>query len=214
MTAQFLVFAKQPVPGRVKTRLCPPCTHEQAAAVAAAALDDTIATVTATPADRRWLVIAGRYRTPPDWAVSVQRGTGMAERIACAFLDTALAGVGSVLIGMDTPQVTPDLLADVAAGLQQYDAVLGPAEDGGWWTLALRDPRQAACLYDVPMSTPDTGALTEAALRRRGLTVRLAPQLSDVDTVQDAWAVAQAAPHGRFAAAVRANIAAPARHSP
>jgi glycosyltransferase A (GT-A) superfamily protein (DUF2064 family) len=209
-TVQILVFAKQPVPGRVKTRLCPPCTPEQAAAVAAAALDDTIAAVTATPARRRTLVISGSYRTPPDWAVCTQRGSGMAERLAAAFADTALPGVASVLIGMDTPHVTPQLLAEVAGGLADADAVLGPADDGGWWALALAQPRHAAALRGVPMSTSYTAVLTAAALRRRGLTLRWASQLSDVDTVTDAWTVAQARPRGRFAAAVRTHITAPA----
>jgi uncharacterized protein len=206
VNAQLLVLAKQPVPGRVKTRLCPPCTHQQAAAVAAAALEDTIAAVAATPAARRTLVISGSHAPPVGWAVVRQQGAGLGERIANAFADTAVGGIPSLLIGMDTPQVTPDLLSEVADGLSRADAVLGPAEDGGWWTLALREPHHAAVLRDVPTSRPDTGALTTAALRRRGLTVRMAPTLCDVDTATDAWAVARTCPAGLFATAVRAHV--------
>ncbi len=70
---------------------------------------------------------------------------------------------------MDTPQITPALLDRVALALIGADAVLGPTEDGGWWALALRDPAAAEVLRDIPVSTPDTHALTAAALlARRG----------------------------------------------
>jgi uncharacterized protein len=111
-----------------------------------------------------------------------------------------------VLIGMDTPQVTAQLLGTVAAGLADADAVLGPAADGGWWTLALRDPSHAEALRTVPMSTSDTGAATLAALRDRGLRVRLTVPLRDVDTARDAWEVAEACPAGAFASAVRRHL--------
>jgi hypothetical protein len=206
MRTQLLVIAKAPVPGRVKTRLCPPCTPAQAADVAAAALADTLRAGYATPVARHTIVLSGRYDPPPGWYRTSQRGDGLADRLANGFADTAVPGVASVLIGMDTPQVTPDLLEGVANGLEEADAVLGPALDGGWWTLALRDPRHAEALRPVPMSTVDTGAATAAALRARGLRVRMAEPLRDVDTARDAWEVAGQCPGGAFAAAVRRHI--------
>lgn len=205
MTAQLLVLAKTPVPGRVKTRLCPPCTPEQAAAVAAAALADTLAAVTAAPAARRCLVVDGDHPAPPGWHRTTQRGTTLGERLAHAFADTRMAGTGSLLIGMDTPQAGVDLLAGAVRrlGRGDADAVLGYAEDGGWWALGLRDPSHGQALRDVPMSTSDTGALTLAALRARGLRVETLPTLRDVDTYVDARAVAAHCPAGsRFAVAV------------
>jgi glycosyltransferase A (GT-A) superfamily protein (DUF2064 family) len=109
---------------------------------------------------------------------------------------------------MDTPQVDARLLDAVAAGLGRADAVLAPAVDGGWWALALRRPEAAEVLREVPMSRPDTGARTADALRRAGLVVSTGPLLSDVDSAVDAWAVAAAAPSGRFAAAVRRQVPA------
>jgi glycosyltransferase A (GT-A) superfamily protein (DUF2064 family) len=102
---------------------------------------------------------------------------------------------------MDTPQVTPGLLSDVADALSGHDAVLGPAEDGGWWVLALRDPAAARVLAGVPMSRPDTHDLTREALLGRGLTVAPAPVLRDVDTAADAAGVAAVSPATRFARA-------------
>jgi uncharacterized protein len=206
MSLQLLVIAKEPVPGRVKTRLCPPCTPEQAAAVAAASLADTLRTVDAIPAAGRTLVICGAYRPPAGWGLMRQRGDGLSQRLAHAFVDTALAGRPTLLIGMDTPQVTPAQLAAVAAELDRADAVLGPAEDGGWWALALRDPADGRLLAGVPMSTPDTCALTSRALHENGLTVEYGPSLRDVDTAADAHAVAAQCPDGSFAATVRLQV--------
>jgi len=209
MRTQLLVIAKAPVPGRVKTRLCPPCTPYQAARVAAAALADTLTAGYATPATRHTILLSGQWTPPPGWYPVTQRGDGLADRLANGFADTALAGTGSVLIGMDTPQVTAPLLASVAAGLDDADAVLGPACDGGWWALALRDPSHAEALRAVPLYTVDTGAATVAALRGRGLRVRLAGPLRDVDTAVDAWEVAGQCAGGTFAGAVRRHVPQP-----
>jgi glycosyltransferase A (GT-A) superfamily protein (DUF2064 family) len=202
---QLLLIAKAPVPGRVKTRLCPPCTPDQAARVAAAALADTVTVLDATPAVRRTIVLIGRYRQPPAWHTARQYGTGLAHRLANAFEDTALPDAASVLVGMDTPQLTPAHLDALTDPLADHGAVLGPAEDGGWWGLALRDPSHANALRDVPMSTPDTAQWTVKALRERGVRVGFGPVLRDVDTAADAWAVA-AGCAGAFPRAVRENV--------
>jgi uncharacterized protein len=81
--------------------------------------------------------------------------------------------------------------------------VLGPAEDGGWWALGLRDPRAADVLRTVPMSRSDTGTLTREALEHKGYHVADGELLSDVDTIADAYRVASDAWDGRFAATVR-----------
>jgi rSAM/selenodomain-associated transferase 1 len=224
VTAPFalIVLAKAPVPGRVKTRLCPPASAEQAADLAAAALLDTLAAATATPSARTVVALAGRIADGARAAavaaaltcpVIPQRGGPLGARIAAAHADAAalLPGLASLQIGMDTPQIDPALLADCAARLARADAVLGPAADGGWWLLGLRDPRAAVLLADVPTSRPDTGAATLRALQDGGLRVATAPQLRDVDTVADAVEVARIAPHAAFAAAVQQLAAIPAR---
>lgn len=198
-----MVIAKEPVRGRVKTRLCPPCTPLQAARIAQAALADTLDAATAMPAHRKVLLLDGDIAVPAGWDIVAQRGDGLAQRLANGLADTAIAGAASLLIGMDTPQVSADLLAQVVSGLSAADAVLGLAEDGGWWALALRDPSAGAVLAAVPMSQADTGELTLKAFAGQGLTVGLAPVLRDVDTAADLGAVAAVCPNGRFAATVR-----------
>jgi glycosyltransferase A (GT-A) superfamily protein (DUF2064 family) len=194
----LLVIAKQPVPGRVKTRLVPPCTYEQAAALAEAALADTLHTAAMVPAGRRVLVLDGEPGPwlPDGFDVVPQCGGPLDERLAAAF--AAVSGP-ALLIGMDTPQVTPDLLT---ADWDAADAVFGPARDGGFWALGLRVP-DPALLRGVPMSTSETGAVQRARLLAAGLRVTDLPQLRDVDTAADAVAVARQAPRTRFAARVR-----------
>lgn len=191
----LLVIAKQPLPGRVKTRLTPPCTPEQAAALAEAALADTLRVVRAAPARRRVLVLDGEPGPwlPAGFEVVPQCTGGLDERLAAAF--GAIDGP-ALLVGMDTPQLTPRLL-DV--DWRAADAWFGPAADGGFWALGLREP-DPGLLRGVPMSMPDTGARQRARLVAAGLRVRELPTLRDVDTAADASAVAALAPAGRFAA--------------
>ncbi|MGO9192448.1 MAG: DUF2064 domain-containing protein [Streptosporangiaceae bacterium] len=194
----LLVIAKQPLPGRVKTRLVPPCTPEQAAALAEAALVDTLHTVLAAPARRRVLVLDGAPGPwlPPGFDIAPQCGGGLDERLAGAF--AAVRGP-ALLIGMDTPQLTPSLLI---LDWEVADAWFGPAADGGFWGLGLRVP-DAALVRGVPMSTANTGASQRARLHAAGLRVADLPLLRDVDTAEDAVAVACQAPWSRFAARVR-----------
>jgi hypothetical protein len=176
----------------------PPCTYEQAAALAEASLTDTLHTVLTVPARRRVLVLDG---SPGPWLpdgfdIVPQCDGPLDERLAAAF-----AGVSgpALLIGMDTPQVTRGLLA---VDWESADAVFGPAADGGFWALGLRTP-DPALLRGVPMSTSATGAIQRARLVAAGLRVADLPPLRDVDTAADAVSVATQAPRSRFAARVR-----------
>ncbi|WP_316754372.1 TIGR04282 family arsenosugar biosynthesis glycosyltransferase [Streptomyces herbicida] len=202
----LLVIAKEPLPGRVKTRLTPPFTAQQAASLAEAALADTLHTVAATPAARRVLVLDGAPGPwlPPGFDVVPQCAGGLDERLAGAF---ARCAGPALLIGMDTPQVTPDLLTVDFAGC---DAYFGPAEDGGFWALGLAEP-DPGLLRGVPMSTPVTGAVQREQLVAAGLRVHDLPRLRDVDTAADAQAVAAAAPYGRFAARLARLTTVPGR---
>jgi hypothetical protein len=114
---------------------------------------------------------------------------------------------------MDTPQLTAATLAEALAPLSAPggpDAVLGPAADGGWWALGLRDPHLARVIEQVPTSRPDTGEATLRALRGAGLSVAVLPELRDVDTAEDALAVAAAGAGRRFSAAVATLLTRPA----
>jgi rSAM/selenodomain-associated transferase 1 len=216
LAAQLIVLAKAPVPGRVKTRLTPPFTPQEAATLAEAALVDTLEAGASASFARHLLFLDDqraapgtlRAELPARFEVSPQRGRGLDERIAAAFDDAyAQLAVPVVLIGMDTPQVTPGLLETVAQPLAagDADAVFGPAEDGGFWLLGLRKP-DPQLILGVPMSADHTGRVQLDRLREAGLRVRQVPELLDVDTAEDAERVARQARGSRFAATLAALI--------
>ena len=196
------VIAKAPIAGRSKTRLTPPCRPAQAAALASAALVDTLAAVAATPGVRRVLVLDGDPGSwlRPGFELIVQRGAGLAERLAAAFEDV---GEPALVVGMDTPQLTPRLLSHALARLAEADAVLGAAPDGGYWSIGLQRA-DARVFAGVPMSDPATCAVQRARLRTLGLRTHELPELRDVDDIADARAVAALAPRTRFARTLRA----------
>ncbi len=209
-----LVVAKAPVPGLAKTRLAASVGEKAAADIAAAALLDTLDAVATTPVTHRVVAMTGNLQRAcradeirarlAGFSVIDQRGDGFAERLANAHADAAELGQPVLQIGMDTPQVRPDLLAACARRLLTAPAVLGMARDGGWWVLGVADGTHAGCLREVPMSRPDTGALTCTALERLGIPVALADELCDVDTVDDIAVVRAACrPSSRFTQATQ-----------
>ncbi len=187
-----LVVAKAPVPGLAKTRLAASIGERRAAEIAAASLLDTLDAVAAAPVQARVVAMTGdldaacaseeiRSRLEA-FTVVPQRGDGFADRLANAHVDAAdAAGNRKVLqIGMDTPQVSAEMFTECAQELLSTDAVLGLADDGGWWVLGVSDAAMAECLRTVPMSRPDTGALTLAALWAKGIDVTRVAELADV----------------------------------
>ena len=211
-----LVVAKAPVPGQAKTRLAAGVGDRAAADIAAAALLDTLDAVADAPVAERVVALTGNLDDAcagtqirsrlADFTVVPQRGATFAERLANAHVDAATAsgGLPVLQIGMDTPQVTDELIGECARELLAADAVLGLARDGGWWVLGVTGPAMADCLRTIPMSRADTGAVTLAALGDTAANVSLVRTLADVDTVDDVEAVRRdCAPDSRFAHATR-----------
>ncbi len=128
---------------------------------------------------------------------------GLDVRIAHAMADAHRLGGGGpvLLVGMDTPHLGPGVLRAAVDTLRRYDAVLGPATDGGYWAIGLRRP-EPDLVVGVPMSAADTCTRQHERLRSAGLSVGLLPAHRDVDTIDDARHVATLAPHSRFAAAL------------
>jgi uncharacterized protein len=212
----LLVVAKAPVPGHAKTRLAATVGDQIAAEIAAAALLDTLDAVADVPVVARVVALTGELdaaagaaelrRRLASFTVIGQRGNGFGDRLANAHADAAAVGWQPVLqIGMDTPQVTAELLYDCGRRLVESPAVLGLASDGGWWALGVDAPAFAECLRDVPMSQPDTGALTLEALRGNGVDVDLLDELADFDVADDVAGVREVCrPGSRFATVSRA----------
>lgn len=202
----LLIVAKEPRPGFAKTRLIPSFGPSGAAALARAALADTFAAAAVCRAERVVVAFDGDPTglVPRAFDVVPQRPGPFDERLAGAWVD---AGGPGLQIGMDTPQVTAAEL-DHALGLlaEGADALLGPAQDGGWWAIGLQAPHPQA-FAGIPMSRADTAHHQLARLEELGLATQLVAEHRDVDEPADALAVAAAHPGTRFAEAVRTHAA-------
>ncbi len=195
----ILLMAKAPRPGYSKTRLCPPCTPEQAAEVAAASLSDTLDAMVATGLPVVVALDGTLDSQLPDGVEHFpQVGTTFSERLAHAW---SCVSSPAIQIGMDTPQVTAELLLSAYYELRDSSSVLGFAEDGGWWAIGFSQPPEPD-MFSVPMSEPDTGARQRDQLLKLGHTPTELLTLRDVDTWNDAIAIAESVPAGRLASCV------------
>jgi rSAM/selenodomain-associated transferase 1 len=201
LNATIAVFAKAPIPGRVKTRMIPPFSPEQAASFYASMLADVLET-TAGFAQRRGIeaVLAvdppeacGEMarRAPKCFRVVAQRGPGLSARMAWALAELAAAGRDRVLLrGSDSPVLDPTTLDAALDALADDDLSVCPDLDGGYSLIGLRGP--AAGLFDHPMSTSRVLDETLANARRLGLRPRVLPARFDLDTVADLAHLARA----------------------
>ena len=199
-----VVVAKEPRPGRVKTRLCPPCTPESAAEIAAASLHDTLVAV----AKVRLLGAGPRARRQPRPVAAPGIHAPSPRRRATSVPGSRPRWTpirGPVLVvGMDTPQLTPALLDGACAPAPRARSRRGAGTRG----------RRRVLDHRLPRPTPSARSSASRCRRRRprraqadrlhalGLRVGELPRLRDVDTFPDAIAVAADVPHSRFARAV------------
>lgn len=186
----LLLHAKAPLPGRCKTRLAQRLGDAAAACVAAALLGDLEANIAAWAGMR--LVVC------EDWEFSnIVRALGggwghlpcvpgtLGEILTASFTHAFAAGFAPVLsIGGDLPDLRIADIEDALGGLAMYDAVLGPAEDGGYYLIGLRRPAPEA-FTGIPWSTAGTLSTTVERLRQAGQTLHLLGMRRDVDTCED-----------------------------
>lgn len=193
----LIVLAKAPVAGVAKTRLTPPLTPEEAAAFAAASLTDTLAIAQTVPdctailfhpsgsGDAIRAALGGRLALP-SFALSLRTrgdiGAAMAEAMACAFE----GGVPQVaLIGSDLPSLPPAHITAAFTALHAgADVALGPAEDGGYYLVAARQPRPEL-FTGIAWSTPAVFAQTAARATAAGLSLATVPPWYDIDGAPD-----------------------------
>jgi uncharacterized protein len=186
------VMTKAPEAGRVKTRLTPPLTAEEAAALNICFLRDTAAAISHTAEGGRAQGIGvytpvgaeAAYATilPSEFVLVPQRGEAFGERLAAAIEDLLLLGFDSVcLIDSDSPTVPPDTFSRAVDYLCGEDSVvLGPSDDGGYYLIGLKKLHRR--LFErIDWSTERVLEQTIAAAREMGLTVNLLPTWYDVD---------------------------------
>lgn len=194
----LIMLAKECVPGRAKTRLHPPLSLVEAAEVAAACISMSAEAVDRFDWTRRVLCFDGKELPGsfPGWEVHPQADGGLDERIA-AVLDICRGP--TVLIGMDSPHLDPGLLEMLSGQWpDDIDAWFGPAVDGGFWLLGLREP-DGDLVRGVPMSREDTGTRQLQRLTSAGLRTAPLPAVRDIDTIDDLRAAAATLPGSRLA---------------
>lgn len=185
-------MAKAPVPGLAKTRLIPALGAEGAAALAARMLEHTLAEALAAGLGPVTLCAAPQAMHPAFAAVvpagpvaRVDQGGGdLGARMLRAFESALSEHAGALLVGTDAPALDAAVLRAAHRQLQDHDAVIGPAHDGGYVLIGLRraEPR---LFSDMPWSTPQVLALTRERLREAGLRWAELPPLHDIDEPAD-----------------------------
>jgi rSAM/selenodomain-associated transferase 1 len=188
----LVIMAKQPAVGQTKTRLCPPLTPTEAAALYEALLRDTIAlgvglkgvqlAIAVTPPQA---TAAFRRISPPGAMLLPVAGTDIGDCLNQVLNRLLAAGHRqAIAINSDGPTLPPVYLRQAVAWLADVDAVLGPSEDGGYYLIGLTRPRPGL-FEDIEWSTARVTRQTLARAEALGLDVSLLPPWYDVDTAAD-----------------------------
>lgn len=189
-TAQtaLCVFAKEPIEGEVKTRLAATLGTVNATRLAQAFLTDTLELAVRLRSTKVILAWSGdRARAPSiDGRVEVwPQGDGdLGQRLERTLSRALTRHAATIAIGTDCPHLPVGLLEQGVTALRAHDAVLGPADDGGFYLLGLRQC-PPGLLHDLRWSASDTGAQTLARLSDRGLRVTQLAPCFDIDTEAD-----------------------------
>lgn len=191
-TNVVIAFVKEPTPGRVKTRLCPPLSHAQAADLYSAFARDTIVALAQVPGARVQVAYAARSASDsPAWLGPAagewfpQHGADLGERMNAAFERVFAQGARRVIIvGSDIPDLGPERVAAAFLALERRDLVLGPADDGGYYLVGLSRPCDEL-FRSMEWSTPDVLDQTIGRAERMGLSLELLESCRDVDTAED-----------------------------
>ncbi|MGZ8284393.1 MAG: TIGR04282 family arsenosugar biosynthesis glycosyltransferase [Allosphingosinicella sp.] len=184
---RIVIFAKAPVPGRVKTRLIPALGAEGAAALAREMLERTIGEALATglAVDLRGDPDPARWHEARAGLVLTAQGEGdLGERLARAVRRTLGEGENILLIGADCPELDRHRLVAAAEALANHDAVIHPARDGGYALLGLKrfDP---SLFEEIPWSTAAVAGETIARIEALGWSLHAGDTLRDVDEPDD-----------------------------
>jgi len=194
----LVIFAKAPIPGQVKTRLCPPLTPDEAATLHGSFVLDTLERTKAAvttfklPLDRYLAcspasthVFFRIMEERQDMRLLDQVGKDLGARMNQTFETLFARGyTRGVIVGTDTPSLPLERYRQALAALESHDLVLGPALDGGYYLIGLNRPIPDL-FTAIPWSTNQVIALTQEKARALGLTMALLESWRDVDTISD-----------------------------
>ncbi len=185
------LFAKAPLPGQVKTRLCPPLSFSEAASLYEAMLLDILDQHASLEGAKRVLWFTPpeaaswfERTTPPGYRLRPQQGPDLAARMQRLFRAHAQEGYGRIVLrGTDSPTLPLERVSSAFEALERIDLVLCPDRDGGYNLIGLRHPCDE--LFELELSTAQVLERTVARASEAGLCVEILPPHQDVDTAQD-----------------------------
>jgi uncharacterized protein len=184
------LFFKTSRAGAVKTRLCPPLSPVQAALLYDALLEDAVSHARGVAGVTTVLFRSGEPGDPVPAALQglelrMQAGSDLGARMHRAFEDLLEPGVGgAVLLGSDAPTLPPKLIEEAFRRLEHHDLVLGPAEDGGYYLIALTRPERSL-FQRMEWSGPRVLSQTLQKAAAARLKTALLDPWYDVDTSED-----------------------------
>jgi len=188
MKESVVVFGREPIAGKVKSRLSRGLGPEVAARVYAAVLDHTLRVATGCGVPFVLSLAeepSESWKQRHDFSHEIQVSGDLGERMAATFdLRFREEARRVVLLGSDCPWVTAAHIHSALAGLEESEVVLGPAIDGGYWLVAQRTPG-LDLFSGVPWSSPDTLDRTRERLAVLGVSWTELEQLQDIDTASD-----------------------------
>jgi rSAM/selenodomain-associated transferase 1 len=189
MRQVLLIFVRNPVLGKVKTRLASTVGNDEALRIYHLLLEKTRQSALGCQAER-WLFYSHFADASDLWPneyfhKKVQSPGDLGARMAAAFEQAFGDGATRVaIIGSDCPELDGDLLNRAFDALNEADGVLGPANDGGYYLLGVKKMHPELFL-DMPWSTESVGSETLKRMAAKGLSVHFLPELTDVDTEED-----------------------------
>ncbi len=198
-SSALIVFAKAPIEGYVKTRLCPPLTPDEAASLHGSLVLDLLERCQALKGCDRMLAgsptpdhpFFGAMKTRFNIPICEQVGDDLGARMSHAFQSALGTSYQSaVIIGTDIPGITAQLISTALKALEDHDVVLGPTEDGGYYLIGLRSPTPKL-FENIAWSTDAVFAQTQEKANAMGLSVKVLPMLRDLDTIEDLQAFIQ-----------------------
>ncbi len=198
----LVIFAKAPVPGQVKTRLCPPLTPDEAATLHGSFVLDTL---------ERTKLAVREFRLPLDRLLACapdskqvffrimeerhgvslidQTGEDLGARMHRAFTEMFARGYRQVfIVGTDVPSLPLAHYQQAVAALKDHELVLGPAQDGGYYLIGLTRPAPEL-FTEIPWSTDQVFIQTRGKAERLHLKTACLPPWRDIDTIQDVQAL-------------------------
>ncbi len=202
----LVIFAKAPVPGQVKTRLCPPLTPDEAATLHGSFVLDTLERTKAATA--QFKLPLDRYLACAPSSTQVffkimeerhgiklidQVGNDLGTRMAQAFENLFAQGYKhGLIVGTDVPSLPLEQYKQALTLLDSHDLVLGPALDGGYYLIGLN--RSVPDLFTgIPWSTNQVLKLTQEKASALGLKSTLLAPWRDVDSIEDLQSLVEAA---------------------